>query len=286
MIVFPPKSILVPMDLSDLSFRALSQARLLAEAFGAAIEILHVREPQIPPVAVAWDAPLPDPVRIDVAQEIRERAELDGPVLLLEGDPVAGILERARESRAGLVVMGSHGRSAVGGFLLGSVSQAVIRRCPAPVLLVRGQPGPIRSILAPVNFTEYSKRAFVYAGRLAARLDARLSILHIAGGDVTDARRRLRAWTRLLPRRGRHLATTQLQPPAGSVAETIADRAWERDAVVLAVHRRGALRDFWLGTTAEQVLRRYPSLVFTVPPAELAAEDERVPRRHARSVRR
>ncbi|MBI4347615.1 MAG: universal stress protein [Elusimicrobia bacterium] len=271
----PPKSILVPMDLSEISFRALSQAELLAAALGAKLKILHVLPAVITPLPHNWYVPREAGVRAGIAAKIRARARLEAPVQVLEGDATAGILHSAYMEEFGLIVMGSHGHAPFGRFLLGSVAAGVIRRAPAPVLVVRGQPGPIRSILAPVNFTDYSREAFVYAGRLAKRLDASLTMLHVDTGESAAPARRMRSWLKLLPRGARHLCTIQIQGRSGSVADTISDVAWERDAVVLSAHRRGAVRDFLLGTTAEQVLCRYPSLVFTVPPAELATERER-----------
>ena len=55
--------------------------------------------------------------------------------------PAWGIVKRAEEWKADLIVMGSHGRSAVGRFMLGSVSQVVVREAPCAVRVVRGRVG-------------------------------------------------------------------------------------------------------------------------------------------------
>jgi nucleotide-binding universal stress UspA family protein len=65
--------------------------------------------------------------------------ELDVTVSFLIWDGPAGeaIVEVARNEQVDLVVVGSHGRGAVGRFLVGSVSEHVVRHAPCPVLVVR-----------------------------------------------------------------------------------------------------------------------------------------------------
>jgi hypothetical protein len=55
----------------------------------------------------------------------------------MEGDPVDMILRAAAEAHSDVIVMGTHGRTALGRLLLGSVPEAVLRKAPCPVLTVR-----------------------------------------------------------------------------------------------------------------------------------------------------
>ena len=74
------------------------------------------------------------------AQELVQRGRRIGiavSFLIWEGDPGEAIIEAARSERADLIVVGSHGRSGVGRFLIGSVSDHVVRHAPCPVLVVR-----------------------------------------------------------------------------------------------------------------------------------------------------
>jgi len=54
-----------------------------------------------------------------------------------EGDPATVILEVAEETGAGLIVMGTHGRTGLGRLVMGSVAEQVLRTAPCPVLTVR-----------------------------------------------------------------------------------------------------------------------------------------------------
>ncbi len=145
----PPNRVLVPIDLSPGSMLALGRGRELARAFDAELVVLHA---WIPPTfaysaeAVEWEAATdPDLIRAahEFDQEAFERAlaEVDwGDVphstRWLEGRPAETILSED----AGLVVLGTHGRSAWAAALLGSVAYEVLRSSNVGVLAVRQRP--------------------------------------------------------------------------------------------------------------------------------------------------
>jgi nucleotide-binding universal stress UspA family protein len=86
-------------------------------------------------------------VRHELFEKLKALGPIDSAVrverVLLEGDPAAGILEKAREMPCDLIVMGTHGRTGVGRLLMGSVAEAVLRRAPCPVLTVKDPFGPM-----------------------------------------------------------------------------------------------------------------------------------------------
>ena len=57
--------------------------------------------------------------------------------LVMEGDPVDMILRAAEETHSDMIVMGTHGRTALARLLLGSVAEAVLRKAPCPVLTAK-----------------------------------------------------------------------------------------------------------------------------------------------------
>jgi nucleotide-binding universal stress UspA family protein len=140
--------ILVPTDFSEPSDEALNYAKGLAEGFGASIHLLHVLEDL---AAHAWTtevyvAALPG-VHEEMERQARERLEQQltpeerakyrAEVVLRMGSPFVEIVRYAREQKADLVVIGTHGRGAIAHMLLGSVAERVVRKAPCPVLTVR-----------------------------------------------------------------------------------------------------------------------------------------------------
>jgi nucleotide-binding universal stress UspA family protein len=136
--------ILVPVDFSEHSERALVYAKELARAFGARLHLTHV----YPPTAYITPQMTPAPVLMPDFREqtqkafeeylARARRDYDVPLTgtLAEGTPHVEIVRVAKEIGADLIVMGTHGRSGLEHLLIGSVAERVIRGSDVPVITV------------------------------------------------------------------------------------------------------------------------------------------------------
>ena len=143
--------LLLATDLSEASTSATDQAFELAARLGASLLVVSIIDP--------GSLLLPGGrfrVRIDqvrerreqLAQVLVERGREEGievSFLVWTGDPGDMIVEAAQSERADMVLVGSHGRGAVGRFFLGSVSEHVVRHAPCPVLVVRPKEMPALS---------------------------------------------------------------------------------------------------------------------------------------------
>lgn len=134
-------TLLVPVDFSEYSSAALRYAAGMAERFEASLIILHVIAEEVHTHATAAGQILGD---------LRERAYAalqafvpphltTRPVELrvLSGHPFVRILDTAVQAQAGLIVLGTHGRTGFARALLGSVAERVVRYAPCPVLTVK-----------------------------------------------------------------------------------------------------------------------------------------------------
>lgn len=139
--------ILVATDFSDASRQAAREALMLAEKLGASVRFVHVVDDRQVAVVPGSLLPLPQAPIPGLAENARAR--LDGWVRELGDTPVAadsrvvfgaacdGILNEASEWKAGLIVLGTHGRTGLVRAVLGSVAELVVRRSKTPVLVVR-----------------------------------------------------------------------------------------------------------------------------------------------------
>jgi nucleotide-binding universal stress UspA family protein len=141
-----PKNILVPTDLSDCADEALDYACELAQKLDATLHLLHVIGVPalgVPELGVAVTSSVIDSliqdnqVALDKLASARRGNTRIGEVMLRTGDARDTIDEAAREVAADLIVMGTHGRHGISRALLGSITEAVIRTAPCPVLAVR-----------------------------------------------------------------------------------------------------------------------------------------------------
>jgi nucleotide-binding universal stress UspA family protein len=134
------ETIVLALDGSKGSDKAIPIATELAREYGARIVIAHVEQDVVGkgggPIIATED---------EIQSAIRKRAQelsaegLETTVVvrnLMLGGPAHVIAEIADEANADLIVAGSHGHTAVGGFLLGSVTQRLLSVASCPVLVV------------------------------------------------------------------------------------------------------------------------------------------------------
>lgn len=134
--------ILLPTDGSEGSDRAVEQAIGLASETGGELHVLFVVE-DIPYAPELMDDQVEGQLRAlgeEAIEEIRARAADAGVTVVTEvrqGAPHSAILGYADEAAADVIVMGTHGRSGLDRYLLGSVTERVVRTAEVPVLTVR-----------------------------------------------------------------------------------------------------------------------------------------------------
>lgn len=142
------KHILVPVDGSATSDKAVGKAVGLAQAFGAQVTVLYVIDPY-PFTGVGADfaygqaqylsaATAEANLALDEAKKVFEAASVPVTTLVGEGHAVHDGIARVLQSvDADLIVMGSHGRRGLEKLMLGSVTQRVLGVVHVPVLVVR-----------------------------------------------------------------------------------------------------------------------------------------------------
>ncbi|MDS0280662.1 universal stress protein [Haloarcula onubensis] len=137
--------ILLPTDGSDGIETAATHAQALAERFDATVHVLSVvdtrnrfESPTSGLSAEAWKEA--ERERADHAVETTVASlssDLPVETAVVEGIPKTAILDYIDESGTDMVVMGTHGRTGLDHYLIGSVAEKVVRRSPVPVVTVR-----------------------------------------------------------------------------------------------------------------------------------------------------
>ena len=144
------KRILHPSDFSKASQSAFTKAVEMARTMGATLDLLHVMAPVMPMLGEGYLSPATyDQLAASGSRWARKEMErlvkkaraagVKTTATVVEGTAADRIVRAARARKANLIVMGTHGRTGVSRFLLGSVAARVISTSACPVLTVRGR---------------------------------------------------------------------------------------------------------------------------------------------------
>jgi nucleotide-binding universal stress UspA family protein len=142
--------ILVPIDGSEQSDTAVALALRMAKEDGGEVIFVHAVELN-KIAALAGPAPMDPSIAIDAAcqvghellEDMKKRADQAGvraSIELPEDECIGSVLEIARQRKADLIIVGSHGRSGIPRALIGSVAEGILRRSPIPVLVCHAPP--------------------------------------------------------------------------------------------------------------------------------------------------
>jgi nucleotide-binding universal stress UspA family protein len=140
--------ILCPLDFSENSRIALGYASTLAKESNAKLFLVHVDDSQVPYDAgfAAYVArPGDTEALLEQLRTIRPTNEdVEYEHQLLIGHPADAIVDFAKTHDIDLIVMGTHGRTGLARFVMGSIAEAVVRRADCPVLTVKHPQGAAR----------------------------------------------------------------------------------------------------------------------------------------------
>jgi len=199
------QKIIVPLDSSDLSERALSVASSIAKAVGGSVSICSSIDPNDQAKfnaywALSGDmdsgiAALPPEGLVRTEEERRsemeqylskikaDNANLSGSdSSVLTGTPADEILAYAHSQNAGLIVMSSRGRSGIVRGVLGSVTDKLLRSADIPVIVVPSEyeahSGEAITLIVPLDGSKRSESALTAALPLASQIGATVKVLH------------------------------------------------------------------------------------------------------------
>jgi universal stress protein E len=143
-----PKTFLVPTDFSSCARKAAEEALFLAKSFSGRIVFFHVLDLYFShTIAYAHELGVSVPISPPSPEELEPEWEaflsglplenVDWEKCTEEGQAAAAIVHQAKHMQADMIVIGTHGRSALQHMLLGSVTEKVVRTASCPVLTIR-----------------------------------------------------------------------------------------------------------------------------------------------------
>jgi len=141
------KKILIPIDFSNYSKKALQYSISFAKRFNAELVLVYVIEPMIYPADLSMGQMVIPQADVDLSEksknDLTELAKneigenLKFTVLIKTGKPFMEIIETAKEVDSDIIIMATHGHTGVEHLLFGSTAEKVVRKAPCPVLTIR-----------------------------------------------------------------------------------------------------------------------------------------------------
>jgi len=283
------EDILLPFDGSEAAAEALHHAAEIAHWADGTIRLLFVADTARDSVTVVETSVVDALVRegenvVDDGAETLETLGVDYKTDVVQGNPAPTIADYAEQYDHDVIVMPTHGRSRISRYLVGSVTETVVRLASVPVLTVRMRADeqlafPYENILIPTDGSASAAPAAEHGLSLAAALDATVHVLSVVnelalGVDVRSS----------VLSQAREQAATEAVDDLESVAEThgvtktvrhiehgtpsekILDtvEGSDIDAVVMGTTGRRGTERILLGSVAERTVRDAPVPVITV----------------------
>jgi nucleotide-binding universal stress UspA family protein len=308
--------VIVPLDGSTTALQVLPYAKVVAKSTGASIVLLQalneyprelisrvgrefVTPKNYPPAADAW-AQLKESATALVQAKLEEAAadlEAEGfqvTAITVEEDAADAIVKEAEKDPGALIAISTHGRSGIGRWMMGSVTDKVVRQAANPVLVVRARTGEVTSsapvlkrVVLPLDGSERSGVAMDHAVEMAKALNLGVTLLRsispMAYGDTfadyvptmyenladeieTDVQDFLDHEAQLIRAAG--VADVAVKAVDGYAASAILDEVGDAgdSIVVMATHGRAGIGRWVLGSVADRVIRHSTGPVLVARP--------------------
>ncbi len=274
-------SILVPIDFTETSIFALEHAATISTLENSAITLLHVIEgANFEPVTHASE------VKVDHDQALaiegaaarlekiiaNKTSNITYKYIIVGGKPYRTIADTADEINADFIVMGSNGSSGIQAFA-GSNASKVIQYANCPVIVVRELPvhKGYKNIVLPLDLTAETKQKVALAADLAECFDSTVHIVSLHENDEFLANKlnaNLNQVENYMKDRGIATTATDMSDSSGNFAMRTLDWAKAKDAdlIVIMTQQERSVREYIIGTYAQQMVNRSPIAVLTVTP--------------------
>ncbi len=193
-----PRPVLVPLDGSPFSERAIPVAGSIARRNRMRVELVLVHEPFIPAPAGPRAAPFVSPVMDgewrsrhgaymrDLVARVKSTTNVPINGVVMDGAVAAGIAEHAATTDARLIVLATHGANATSRLWLGSVPRAITHAAPVPVVLVKPDPSGVepprdrfKSVLIPLDGSLLGETAVQYSTLVAGKAGVEYTLLRV-----------------------------------------------------------------------------------------------------------
>ncbi len=289
MIHFNPTRILIPVDFSETSMLAIKHGAFIAQFTKADLSLLHVvnipfisQDLFLPTVNLEDQSQMEKKAMqklLEVCADVKKEYGVNAEGVIKVGAPNREITSVARELKASLIIMGTHGYSPLQEILIGSTALKVITHAPCPTMAMSNSAAHkgYNKIVMPFDTTVTSRHKVNFTLEFAKKFNA--SVHCIALLDDEDDRPTMDVILRQVEELAKEKGvkcSSETEANVKNRATTTVNFANDKgaDLIVIMTDQDAELSGLFLGTYAQQVLHHSKVPVIAVRPEDLFDDPE------------
>jgi nucleotide-binding universal stress UspA family protein len=281
MININTNKILIPIDFSETSNRAIKHGAFIAKLCKGELILLHICKKSELLDIVLPALNIKDPSLITIylhrkldllAESIRKEFGVKITTLISVGNITTEIVAIAEEFKIGMIIMGTQGADSENGLFLGSNSYRVLTKANIPVMTVRSESPKLgyRHILLPLDSSEHSRQKVNAAIQMADKFAAQLHVVGILGKEEKNYEYKMQVIFEQIQKLAKEknlICTCEIAVAANRAQKTLAyAKKIKADLIITMTDQTAGLSRIILGTYAHQLINNSAIPVLAIPP--------------------
>ncbi len=287
---FNPSKILIPVDFSATSLLAIEHGAFTAQLGKADVVLLHVINSQfnsvnmfLPIVKLTDQENFEKEIEVkmnELASDINKKYGVRVECITKSGSPSHVINETAREIKASLIVMGTHGYSPLEELVIGSIAMKVLTKSPCPTMVMSSKADHkgYSNILIPIDSSANSRQKVNYAIGFAKCFSAQLHAVALLHSDEEELIEEMH----LILKQIGELATENGVVYTGEVLKDVKNKANATiktaekkgsDMVIIMTDQDAELSGLFLGAYSQQIIHLNKVPTIAIKPKDLSGAD-------------
>jgi nucleotide-binding universal stress UspA family protein len=291
MIHFNITKILIPVDFSDTSLLAIKHGAYMAQITKSSLHLLHVinahyvsQDIFLPVVNIQDQSKIEKVASDKLAQlvsDVKAEFGVTAQTIIKVGPPSNEISKVAKEIKASLIVMGTHGYSPIEELVIGSTALKVITKSPCPTMAMSGRgAGHIgyKKILIPIDTSGNSRQKVNYTLELASKFGSSVHAIALLTGNEESEKPAMELILHQIEKLAREKGVNYQSEVITGVKNRATATVHEiektgADLAIIMTDQDAELSGFFLGPYSQQVIHLSKVPVIAVKPEDLFVND-------------
>jgi len=281
MITIDTTKILIPIDFSKISNRAIKHGAFIAKLCKGELILLHVQKKNelvdiiLPALKIKDPSPITNYLqeKIDkLAEAVRKECGVKITTLISVGNITSEIISIADEFNAGLIIMGTQGADSESDLFLGSNAYRVLTKSDIPVMTVRSESSKLGypHILLPLDSSEHSRQKVNAAIQIANKFASHLHVIGILGKNEKNYTYKMEVilgQIQKMAKTKKLVCTTEISVAENRAQKTLAyAKKVNANLIITMTDQTAGLSRIILGTYAHQLINSSKIPVLSIPP--------------------